>query len=106
MTTVARQHELETREHELRKTRMLMVDGNLTQNLRTVDRGVSARAYVDGYWGFGSEPLAGGAADRERVQRQALANARAMARFGTRAALTLPAVRHLGRQQHPGRAAL
>jgi TldD protein len=99
-------HELETREHELRKTRMLMVDGNLTLNLRTVERGVSARAYVDGYWGFGSAPLAGGAADRDRVQRQALSNARALAGFGVRAPQPLPAVRHLGRQQHQGRTAL
>jgi TldD protein len=105
MTTIARQHELETREHELRKTRMLMVDGNLTQNLRTLERGVSARAYVGGYWGFGSEPLAGGA-ERERVQRQALANAQAMARFGTRSPRPLPPVRHVGRQQHQGRAPL
>ena len=92
MTAIA-SHELETREHELRKTRMLMVDGNLTQNLRTVERGVSARAYVDGYWGFGSEPLTGGAGDRERVQRQALANARAMALYegmGYRLRRTIP----------------
>jgi TldD protein len=106
MTSIASRDELETREHELRKTRMLMVDGNLTQNLRTVDRGVSARAYVDGYWGFGSEPLAGGVADRERVQRQALANARSMARFGTRSPLALPEVRYVGRQQHQGRTPL
>ena len=85
---------------------MLMVDGNLTLNLRTVDRGVSARAYVDGYWGFGSEPLAGAAADRESVQRQALANARALAGFGARAPRPLPAVRHVGRQQHQGRTPL
>jgi TldD protein len=105
-TMSAAVHELETREHELRKTRMLMVDGNLTLNLRTVDRGVSARAYVDGYWGFGSEPLAGAAADRESVQRQALANARALAGFGARAPRPLPAVRHIGRQQHQGRTPL
>ena len=106
MTAIASRHELETREHELRKTRMLMVDGNLTLNLRTVERGVSARAYVDGYWGFGSQPLAGGAGDRDRVQRQALSNARSMARFGARAPLPLPAVHHVGRQQHQGRAPL
>jgi len=103
MSTIASRHELETREHELRKTRMLMVDGNLTHNLRTVERGVSARAYVDGYWGFGSQPLVAGVADRELVQRQALANARAMARFGARPPLPLPAVHHVGRQQHQGR---
>jgi TldD protein len=106
MTAIASRHELETREHELRKTRMLMVDGNLTLNLRTVERGLSARAYLDGYWGFGSQPLAAGAAERERVQRQALSNARAMARFGARPALPLPAVRHVGREQHQGRTPL
>jgi TldD protein len=47
---------LETRHHELRKTRMVMVDGNLTGNLRSVQAGVSARAYRDGYWGFASAP--------------------------------------------------
>lgn len=105
IATVTR-HELETREHELRKTRMLMVDGNLTLNLRTVERGLSARAYVDGYWGFASEPLVAGAGARERVQRDALANARALARFGTRPPLPLPEVRHVGRQQHGGRTPL
>jgi len=105
MTTPA-SHELETREHELRKTRMLMVDGNLTVNLRTVERGISARAYVDGYWGFGSEPLTDAAAGRERVQRQALANARSMSSFGARSPRPLPAVRHVGRQQYQGRTPL
>ena len=37
---------LETRHHELRKTRLAMVDGNLTANLRSVQAGVSARAYL------------------------------------------------------------
>ena len=52
--------ELETREHELRKSRMVMVDGNLTANLDTVQRGLSARAYLGGYWGFASAPLGSG----------------------------------------------
>ena len=30
--------------------------GNLTGNLRSVQTGVSARAYRDGYWGFASAP--------------------------------------------------
>ena len=106
MTATLSRQSLETREHELRKTRMMMVDGNLTLNLRTVERGVSARAYVDGYWGFASEPQAGGAAERERLQRQALANARTMTRFGARPPLPLPEVLHRGRQQHQGRAPL
>ena len=45
---------LETRRHELRKRRILMVDGNLTLNAQTTDAGASARAWQDGYWGFAS----------------------------------------------------
>ncbi len=61
---------LETRHHELRKTRMSMVDGNLTGNLRSVQTGVSARAYRDGYWGFASAP-ADDAGVQARVQQLA-----------------------------------
>jgi TldD protein len=102
--TTATTH-LETRHHELRKTRLTLVDGNLTGNLRTVQAGVSARAYVDGYWGFASAPA--DAADvAARVQREALANARAMAGFGARAALALPGAHHAGEQARAGGAAL
>lgn len=80
---------IETRHHELRKTRMVMVDGNLTGNLRSMQAGVSARAYRDGYWGFASVP-AGSADGAGRVQQLALQNARAMAGFGPRAAWHLP----------------
>ena len=92
---------LEIRHHELRKSRLTMVDGNLTGNLRSVNAGVSARAYVDGYWGFASAP-ADGAEVAARVQREALANARAMAGFGPRAALTLPGAHHVGEQRRAG----
>ena len=102
--------ELETRQHELRKSRVVMVDGNLTANLDTVQRGLSARAYLDGYWGFASAPMAAGEASatsaRERVQQQALANARAMARFGTRESLPLPQANYQGHHAFAGRAAL
>lgn len=99
--------DLETRHHELRKTRMLMVDGNLTANLRTVQRGLSARAYVDGYWGFASAPLDDGdAAAAGRVQRQAVDNARAMAGFGPRTPLAMAAAAHQGRHAFAGRPAL
>ncbi|WP_088279397.1 TldD/PmbA family protein [Ideonella sp. A 288] len=101
---------LETRHHELHKTRLAMVDGNLVTNLRTTQRGLSARAYVDGYWGFASAPLAAAAAEaaagREQVQRQAMANARAMARFGPRQALVLPEAPHRGQHVFAGRPAL
>lgn len=104
MSTLLASREVETRHHELRKMRMVMVDGNLTTNLRTVQSGLSARAYLDGYWGFASAPLAAdGAAARGRVQQQALANARAMAGFGPRAALPLPPAQYQGRHAFAGR---
>ena len=109
MTTLASNHaELETRHHELRKSQMVMVDGNLTANLRTVQQGLSARAHAGGYWGFASAPAqaSASAADRHAVQQQALANARAMSRFGPRPPLQLPATRHNGRHAYAGRPAL
>ena len=92
---------LEIRHHELRKSRLTMVDGNLTGNLRSVNAGVSARAYVDGYWGFASAPN-DGAEVAARVQREALSNARAMTGFGPRAALELPGAHHVGEQVKRG----
>ena len=106
MTATLASRELETRHHELLKTRIVMVDGNLTANLRTVQQGLSARAYLDGYWGFASAPLTTTVAERERVQRQALDNARAMARFGPRTTLALPEARYHGRHAYAGRAPL
>jgi TldD protein len=110
MNTVLSSSELETRHHELRKMRMVMIDGNLTSNLRTVQTGLSARAYMGGYWGFASAPLAGSGAtadqataERQRVQRQAVANARAMARFGSRPALSLAHSPYQGRHAFEGR---
>jgi TldD protein len=100
--------EMESRHHELRKSQMVMVDGNLTTNTRLVQQGVSARAYLGGYWGFASASAAPGAAASARlqVQQQALANARAMARFGPRQPLQLPGAAHTGRHVYAGRAAL
>ncbi len=96
---------LETRHHELRKTRMVMVDGNLTGNLRSVQAGVSARAYRDGYWGFASAP-AGDADAAARMPGLALQNAQAMAGFGPRQALALPGAHYRGEQRAHGRAPL
>lgn len=96
---------LETRHHELRKTRMVMVDGNLTGNLRSVQAGVSARAYRDGYWGFASAP-AGDAEAAARMQGVAVHNARAMAGFGPRQALALPGAHYRGEQRAHGLAPL
>lgn len=96
---------LETRHHDLRKTRMRMVNGNLTVNLRTAQSGVSARAYRDGYWGFASAPSddAGALAS---VRTQAFANARTMSNFGARAALALPGNHYRGEQPRYGRGEL
>lgn len=96
---------LETRHHELRKTRLSMVDGNLTGNLRSVQAGVSARAYRGGYWGFASAP-SDSPGVRDQVRRQALDNAGAMAVFGPRGTLVLPGAHHRGEQREHGRAPL
>lgn len=80
----------EFRHHELRRTRMLMIDGSLAVNSRTAEGGVSARVYDGGYWGFASAPTAD-AATRERVAAKARQNAQAMSRFGAgKPALALP----------------
>jgi TldD protein len=71
----------ELRQHELRRTRMLMIDGNLAVNSRTAEGGVSARMHSGGYWGFASAPT-NDAATRERVAAKARQNAQAMQRFG------------------------
>lgn len=92
---------LETRRHELRKTRLSMVDGNLDGNLRSAQGGVSARAYRDGYWGFASAPH-DDAASVARVQREARDNAGAMAVFGSRRVLALPGEVHAGEQRARG----
>ena len=93
---------LETRHHELRKTRMSLVDGNLTGNLRSVQAGVSARAYRDGYWGFASAPADGNGV-QALVQRLAAENAKAMAVFGQRPTLALPGAHYQGEQRLHGR---
>ena len=101
---------LEARHHELRKMRMSMVGGKLISNLRTLERGVSARAYRGGYWGFASAPAVGSSADEAaamaRVERQAADNARAMARFGSRQPLDLPGEGYRGRHAFTGKPAL
>jgi len=92
----------ETRQHEVHKMRMMMVDGNLTTNARTTESGVSARALRDGYWGFAAAPVAD-AATLQRVENKAMSNADAMSRFGKRNALSLPSATHIGEQVFEGR---
>ncbi|MFZ5546128.1 MAG: TldD/PmbA family protein [Pseudomonadota bacterium] len=98
-------HYTETRRHELRKRRILMVDGNLTQNLQTVDTGASVRTYRDGYWGFASAPQSD-AGTIERLAQKATANAKAMARFGAKQALPLPGGSYRGEHVFQGRPAI
>src|SRR3954452_10952639 len=94
----------ETRSHELRKSRMLMIDGHLAVNARSVEGGVSARIYQGGYWGFASTPGGVAASARvERVRAKAAQNARAMARFGARTPLTLPGATPRGDHAYAGR---
>lgn len=90
----------EWRHHELRRTRMQMIDGHLAHNSRTAESGTSARVYDGGYWGFASE-AAGDEAARERVRDKALHNARTMARFGAKAPLPLAGGSHRG-EHHAG----
>jgi TldD protein len=96
---------LETRRHELRKRRLLMVDGNLTLNSQTVDSGASARAYDGGYWGFTSTNDAS-AAGIERVTAEARRNAQAMSRFGRKDPLPLPEGTYRGEHVYAGRPAI
>jgi TldD protein len=93
---------LETRRHELRKRRILMVDGNLTLNSQTSEAGASARAYDAGYWGFASTNDTS-AAGLERVTVQARQNALAMRRFGAKSALALPEGTYRGEHVFAGR---
>jgi TldD protein len=96
---------LETRRHELRKRRLMMVDGNLTLNTQTSDGGASARAYEGGYWGFASTNDAT-AAGVEHVTQEARRNAQAMSRFGAKEALVLPDGTYRGEHEFKGRPAI
>ncbi len=87
----------ETRRHELRKSRLVMIDGNLAMNSRTAEGGISSRVYDGGYWGFASAPDSGQGTNLEQVGRKARDNARTMARFGA-ADRVRPARRQLPRR--------
>jgi TldD protein len=83
----------ETRQHEVRKTRMMMVDGNLTSNTQTSEGGTSARVFDKGYWGFASVP-AMDAGTARKVAKKAADNAGAMSRFGEQPELEMPQDAH------------
>ena len=95
----------ETRRHELRKSRMEMVDGNLVTNSRTVETGASARVYEGGYWGFASSSESDDAKLRQ-VTDLARRNAKAMSTFGPRKRLDLPAGRYRGEHEFRGKSRL
>jgi TldD protein len=96
---------LETRRHEQRMPRLLMVDGNLMANAQTADGATSARVKAGGYWGFASssEP---GDATLARVIDLAQRNAAAMARFGPRDEAALPGGAYVGRHEVTGRSGI
>ena len=96
---------LETRRHELRKRRLLYVDGNLMANAQTAESGVSARLRQDGYWGFAASSASGTDVAR-RVADQARRNAAAMGRFGRRDDNPLPQDSYRGAHRFEGRPAL
>lgn len=92
----------ESRQHELRKTRIVMVDGNLTANTESTEGGSSARVFNKGYWGFASAP----AMDDDtvaRVAKKAVDNANTMCRFGDQPDLELKSQAHTGEYGFNGR---
>lgn len=93
----------EARQHELRKTRMVMIDGNLTANSETIEGGSSARVFNKGYWGFASAPSMDAEAFA-RVAAKAVDNARCMSRFGQQPALEMPLASYRGEHAYRGRA--
>jgi TldD protein len=95
----------ETRRHELRKRRLLMVDGNLTLNTQTSEAGASARVQHGGYWGFASASRSDAATIDELVN-QAGRNAVAMGRFGARDARPLPQGSYRGEHVYRGKPAI
>lgn len=95
----------EMRQHEVRKTRMVMVDGNLMSNTHSSEGGLSARAFNKGYWGFASG-LESDGSTADRLADKAVSNARAMADFGTKPKLDMPMDSYVGEHGFNGKAHL
>jgi TldD protein len=95
----------EVRQHELRKTRMVMIDGSLTVNSDSTEAGTSARVFDRGYWGFASAPGFDAGRTAE-VGNKALANAGTIGAFGGKSALTLPSESYTGEHEVAARANL
>jgi TldD protein len=96
---------LEQRQHEVRRTRMAMMDGNLSMNTQLVDIGSSARAYEGGYWGFASSPTLDPGQSSGLID-QAARNAKVMGSFGARQAPVLPQTSFRGEYYFAGKAAM
>lgn len=92
----------ESRLHELRKTRTVMIDGNLTANSETTEGGSSARVFNKGYWGFASTPSMSDESVA-KVARKAADNASTMCRFGDQPAIEMPTESHVGEYGFNGR---
>ncbi|TNE58788.1 MAG: TldD/PmbA family protein [Alphaproteobacteria bacterium] len=85
----------EIRQHDLRKSRMVMIDGNLVANMQNSEGGVSARVFDKGYWGFASVPTQT-ALSIDQVTRRAVDNVQAMSRFGEKSSLAIPLDAQIG----------
>lgn len=92
----------ESRQHEVRKTHMVMIDGNLTANSETSEGGSSVRVFNKGYWGFASTP-AMDADSANKVAKKAAENATTMCRFGDQPKLDMPLDAHVGEYGYNGR---
>jgi TldD protein len=78
----------EIRIHELSKTNMVLIDGNLSTNSHSTSLGTCARVFDKGYWGFASAPNID-QSSATKVTNKAKANAKAMSRFGEKRALAM-----------------
>jgi TldD protein len=73
--------------------RIMLLNGDVVANTRSVDGGVSARVFKDGYWGFASRPQIEDEAIAAIIE-QGTRNAALLARHaGGRAAVRLPQAR-------------
>ncbi|MDH5738016.1 MAG: TldD/PmbA family protein [Gammaproteobacteria bacterium] len=95
----------ETRQHEVRIKRLVMVDGNLTANSETHAAGTSSRVFNHGYWGFASVPDLD-KASIDKTGKKAAENALAMGRFGQKPRIELPTDNYSGEQVHAGKTKL
>ncbi len=85
----------ELRQHEVTKSSLVMVDGNLAIDDHSVETGISARVFKNGYWGFASRPTL----DRSNIDvisKKAVENAHAMQRFGSQQKSYFPDDGHVG----------